>query len=341
MKPAARVDDTHDCPLVEPPMHLGGEILAPAAGTVLVGDKLAARISDLASCIQASDHDVVAQGAATVLIVGLCAARKTDATAHGGAIVEGMDTVLIGGAEFTARKIEFFRDPVTGEWRFKYGTSIVVRPDTIAPPFRYDPNYQSKTLQALIRLDSTPTMHGALDALERTGKTVTIENYHDAHEPFNATAKADHVGDSLPRGLEAGEHIGTGRGSSSTIRWNPDIHTLGGPPGLVEEWQAPGSDVVLGHELIHGVHNATGTAAADGVVDFQCSEERATVGFPAQSYNDPDDLGVHGTSLPDTTHHPFTEQRLREDYRRNGIVSPVTGRPPVPRPSYHIGGKPY
>jgi uncharacterized Zn-binding protein involved in type VI secretion len=41
--------------------------------------------------------DVIAKGSATVLIGGLPAARIGDITAHGGAIVTGFPTVLIGG----------------------------------------------------------------------------------------------------------------------------------------------------------------------------------------------------------------------------------------------------
>jgi uncharacterized Zn-binding protein involved in type VI secretion len=41
--------------------------------------------------------DAIAQGSATVLIGGVPAARMGDATAHGGTIVLGMPTVMIGG----------------------------------------------------------------------------------------------------------------------------------------------------------------------------------------------------------------------------------------------------
>jgi uncharacterized Zn-binding protein involved in type VI secretion len=41
--------------------------------------------------------DVIAKGSMTVLIMGQPAARIGDMTAHGGNIVVGMPTVLIGG----------------------------------------------------------------------------------------------------------------------------------------------------------------------------------------------------------------------------------------------------
>jgi uncharacterized Zn-binding protein involved in type VI secretion len=41
--------------------------------------------------------DTIVQGSASVLIAGMPAARMGDATAHGGVIVVGCPTVLIGG----------------------------------------------------------------------------------------------------------------------------------------------------------------------------------------------------------------------------------------------------
>jgi uncharacterized Zn-binding protein involved in type VI secretion len=42
-------------------------------------------------------EDVITSGAANVLICGLKAARAGDTCAHGGEIIEGSSTVLIGG----------------------------------------------------------------------------------------------------------------------------------------------------------------------------------------------------------------------------------------------------
>jgi uncharacterized Zn-binding protein involved in type VI secretion len=55
----------------------------------------AARVGDMATCV--GPPDVIAKGSATVLIGGMPAARMTDMTAHGGIIVVGCPTVLIGG----------------------------------------------------------------------------------------------------------------------------------------------------------------------------------------------------------------------------------------------------
>jgi len=96
MFPAARITDMHVCPMwsgVVP--HVGGPILPPCAPTVLIGFLPAARIGDMLVC--AGGPDTIATGSTTVLISGMPAARMTDLTAHGGVIMAGCPTVLIGG----------------------------------------------------------------------------------------------------------------------------------------------------------------------------------------------------------------------------------------------------
>jgi uncharacterized Zn-binding protein involved in type VI secretion len=97
--PAARLSDFHACPMVTPGVppipHVGGPIMPPCAPTVLIGSLPAARVTDMATCV--GPPDVIVKGSMTVLICSLPAARVLDTTAHGGVIVMGMPTVLIGG----------------------------------------------------------------------------------------------------------------------------------------------------------------------------------------------------------------------------------------------------
>lgn len=94
MPPAARFSDMHVCPLVtgEVP-HVGGPILT-GEPTVLVEFMPAARVSDTAVCV--GPTDVIVKGSPTVFIGYQLAARLGDQTAHGGVIVMGCPTVLIG-----------------------------------------------------------------------------------------------------------------------------------------------------------------------------------------------------------------------------------------------------
>ena len=98
MKPAARIGDMHVCPMVTPAVppipHVGGPI-SLGAPTVLIGGMPAARMGDMAVCT--GPPDTIALGSMTVLISGKPAARMGDMCAHGGSIVVGCFTVLIGG----------------------------------------------------------------------------------------------------------------------------------------------------------------------------------------------------------------------------------------------------
>lgn len=94
-QPAARITDMHVCPMVTVLVpHVGGPI-AVGCPTVLVGALPAARVGDMAICV--GPPDVIVKASMTVLIGGMPAARIGDLTAHGGVIVVGLPTVLIGG----------------------------------------------------------------------------------------------------------------------------------------------------------------------------------------------------------------------------------------------------
>lgn len=97
MPSAARITDMHTCPQVNPngSPHVGGPILPPGEPTVLIGGMPAARVGDMATC--AGPPDSILAGSGTVLIGGMPAARQGDSTAHGGVILIGCPTVLIGG----------------------------------------------------------------------------------------------------------------------------------------------------------------------------------------------------------------------------------------------------
>ena len=93
---AARITDMHVCPMSTGPVpHVGGPILPPGAPTVLIGGLPAAKVGDMAVCT--GPPDSIVAGSGTVMIEGMPAARMGDSTAHGGSIVLGCPTVMIGG----------------------------------------------------------------------------------------------------------------------------------------------------------------------------------------------------------------------------------------------------
>ncbi|MGV2871615.1 PAAR domain-containing protein [Colwellia sp. E150_009] len=95
--PASTITHMHVCPKVNPgtpPIpHVGGPIVA-GSPNVLIGSLPAARKGDKLVCV--GPPDTITGGSSTVKINGKPAARLGDGTAHGGSIVVGNPTVLIG-----------------------------------------------------------------------------------------------------------------------------------------------------------------------------------------------------------------------------------------------------
>lgn len=94
-QPAARLTDLHVCPMVDVLVpHVGGPIVGPGAPTILIGGLPAACEGDMAVCVGPPDD--IAMGAPTVIFEGRPAARMGDPCTHGGTIVLGCFTVLLG-----------------------------------------------------------------------------------------------------------------------------------------------------------------------------------------------------------------------------------------------------
>jgi uncharacterized Zn-binding protein involved in type VI secretion len=318
--PAARINDPHICPMFDGPKpHVGGTVLPPGVPTVLIGGIPAATLAGLCLCTSPAPN-MIAKGSAGVFIGKKPAARQFDTTAHGGTIMMGLPTVLIGDSSMgPARAVTLLPN---GDIMF--GPSIIIKADP------NNPDFQMQALQAMIRLNTTPTMQRAFSALEGSGNKLTIIPYvpPPGWGPFNAYCQP---GPSVPGQT----------GVSSTVAWDPNVQGFG-PPGTTPPSSQPGSDVILAHEMIHGTHNATNTAGTGPVngAGSNVSEERNTVGLPAQTYNNPANAGdpLNGTSLPATNTQPYSENGVRQDYAGNGWPSPVTGQPPVQRPSYNAPG---
>ena len=75
--------------------HVGGPVVGPGVPTVLIGNMPAAVVGDM--CVCTGPPDTIVKGSGTVFINGKPAARIGDMTAHGGVIVKGFPTVMIGG----------------------------------------------------------------------------------------------------------------------------------------------------------------------------------------------------------------------------------------------------
>ncbi|MCH8987731.1 MAG: PAAR domain-containing protein [Chloroflexi bacterium] len=96
MPPATRITDMHVCPMLTGTVpHVGGPVVGPGAPTVLIGGLPASIMGD--NCVCVGPPDTVAKGSATVMITNKPAVRMGDSTGHGGSIVLGLPTVMIGG----------------------------------------------------------------------------------------------------------------------------------------------------------------------------------------------------------------------------------------------------
>ncbi|WP_405597426.1 MULTISPECIES: PAAR domain-containing protein [unclassified Pseudoalteromonas] len=94
-KPAATIGHMHVCPkFIGNVPHVGGPIVLGSAN-VLIGGIPAARKGDMMVCV--GPPDSIKSGSGTVKINGKPAARLSDDSSHGGKIVVGNPTVLIGG----------------------------------------------------------------------------------------------------------------------------------------------------------------------------------------------------------------------------------------------------
>ena len=98
--PIARITDMTICPMVTPdpiPIpHIGGPIVgSPAPVNVLAGFLPVARITDLAVCVSPIPP-IIVEGSVTVLACDLPISRMGDMTDHGGVIMLGDFTVLVG-----------------------------------------------------------------------------------------------------------------------------------------------------------------------------------------------------------------------------------------------------
>ncbi len=96
MMPAARLSDLHVCPMVTGIIpHVGGPVIALPVSKVLTGMLPQAVMGDKAICV--GPPDSILKGSMTVQVGGKGAARMMDNCSHGGMIVLGCPTVIIGG----------------------------------------------------------------------------------------------------------------------------------------------------------------------------------------------------------------------------------------------------
>lgn len=94
-KPVAVLGSYHSCPAkTGKDPHEGGPTLATASNITVAGLPIAC-VGDKLVCL--GPPDTITEGSATVSANGRAIARIGDGTAHGGTILAGNPTVLVGG----------------------------------------------------------------------------------------------------------------------------------------------------------------------------------------------------------------------------------------------------
>jgi uncharacterized Zn-binding protein involved in type VI secretion len=98
--PVARICDMHVCamqtPAIVPIPHVGGTIITPGVPTVLAGGIPIVALGDCGICVVGAIPNPFIVGSFTVLAMGRPIVRISDPLAHGGNVIIGFPTVMVG-----------------------------------------------------------------------------------------------------------------------------------------------------------------------------------------------------------------------------------------------------
>jgi len=148
--------------------------------------------------------------------------------------------------------------------------------------------YAAKTMTTLSELYNTPTGRQVMDNINNGTHTTTIETLDEATARRNG---------ALARRHDQAGSVTPGQGSDTTIFYNPDV-----PDGPYTRPDGTTADLpqsaLLGHEMIHAMHNDTGTNLRD-------NPEPAEAG---SNEEESQTIGIHGHA-----NDPITQNKILED----------------------------
>lgn len=299
----------HTCPMVTGVVpHVGGPIIPPCQVNVLTCLMPQARITDMAICV--GPIDMIVQGAVTVLVGGLPAARMGDMTVHGGVIVTGCFTVLIGdvsgggssgGSVSTDPMIlkeqqirAYIGELKEGGYSDKKGGSKPKGEATYGKAIKIegDEKFQKQVTADLDAIKKTATGAKLLDALDKSGKTVTIKPTTGGNKTDGFTSAAmSKDGD-------------WGNGSDSTVKYNPDKTKISD-----DKWGTRPPAIGLAHELIHAKHAAEGSVDTNKVEN----DSKPDPADPKKTAKELDEE-VRAVGLPPHEDEDMTENKIRSEW---------------------------
>ena len=299
----------HVCPLVTGIVpHVGGPI-SMGCPTVMIGFMPAARVGDLAICV--GPPDVIAMGSFTVMIGGMQAARIGDLTAHGGTIVLGFPTVMIGdvgagggGGGGLGVVLDGLIAGLKNIFAPTYPRTVLDANGNVVTQYNEaitivgTPEYQAKVLADLQRIANTPTGKALLDSIAGSGKHVTIQAPSDPNAGNSCGSYDNAAGRfSNPDGTP-------GDGSNSTVEYNPDRTKIGDEP-----WETRPPGVGLAHELIHADQAAHGTMTP-GTTNNDAKPDPSD---PTQ-IDQVNTREAEAVGIPPNDNRDYTENKIRSEW---------------------------
>jgi uncharacterized Zn-binding protein involved in type VI secretion len=236
--PAARIGDTHVCPMVTVLVpHVGGPLVL-GSFTVIVGGMPQSRVTDMLICV--GPPDTVINGSTNVM-VGMAGAAGALGVLKGLAM-GGLATLKRWAGGGYPRAV---RQP-DGSIITQYNSTISIEGS---------PSFQSKVLRDLNKMSQYPKGRERIKSIEKAGQPVRIK-YGASNE---TTPDAGHDADAAAKGKPAWTGgVGTGKGTGSTVAYDPDRE----PPTAADPTIRRPADVALHHELTHADHMAHGAEDA-------------------------------------------------------------------------------
>jgi uncharacterized Zn-binding protein involved in type VI secretion len=266
MPPAARISDMHVCPMATPgtpPIpHVGGPVMT-GLPTVLIGGVPAARVTDTAICV--GPPDAVAKGSLTVMIGNLPAARIGDPTMHGGVVMTGCPTVIIGdvgaggaGAPAAPPFTDEYLKKLIGKHETGAGTLELHEAMNTLWEHRHDPDDPAveKALERVAKARNQP--------IDKMKKDWLVYQAALAEQEKNAAKKGENAASKINTALHekfmgSASQLRSGRIVGDALGMDPVFGALLNPTGgLVgpDNKGFDGDDSALGY---HGaVHDAGG-----------------------------------------------------------------------------------
>jgi type VI secretion system secreted protein VgrG len=240
----------------------------------------------LAVCVGA--NDAIASGSASVLIGSLCAARLGDPMIHGGRIIVGLATVLIGGPSsgtlvgILPNGLRIEREP-GGELRV--GEHLVI--DGAA-------DFQSQVVSDILEICQTPTGSALLLSIDGGSHDVTIVE----------TSGGNGAGYDNPSDRYYAPGSSPGPGTNSTVSYNPNRTTLG-----TEPWETRPPAIGLAHELIHAEQASNGTMSQGMAQNDLRPDPTDPSGYHQWRLRE-----IEAVGIPPNDTRTFTENQIRSEW---------------------------